>query len=88
MSRAKASSELDVVFRHEAGRLQAYLLRRLGPRHFDLAEEAVADAFLAAAKTWPVAGAPRDPRAWLLGVAHRKALDRLRRVIGLDEVRR
>lgn len=72
-------SPLDLVFRHEAGRLQAYLLRRLGPRHFDLAEEAVADAFLAAAKTWPVAGAPRDPRAWLLAIAHRKALDRLRR---------
>lgn len=79
MSGAKARSELDLVFRHEAGRLQAYLLRRLGPRHFDLAEEAVADAFLAAATTWPVAGAPRDARAWLLGVAHRKAIDRLRR---------
>jgi RNA polymerase sigma-70 factor (ECF subfamily) len=78
VTRARAI-ELDLVFRHEAGRLQAYLLRRLGPRHFDLAEDAVADAFLAAAKTWPVAGAPRDPRAWLLAIAHRKALDRLRR---------
>jgi RNA polymerase sigma-70 factor (ECF subfamily) len=74
-----ASRALDLVFRHESGRLEAWLLRRLGPRHFDLAEEAVADAFLAAATTWPVAGTPRDPRAWLLAAAHRKALDRLRR---------
>lgn len=75
----EASPQLDLVFRREAGRLHAYLLRRLGPRHFDLAEDAVADAFLAAAKTWPVAGPPRDPRAWLLATAHRRALDRLRR---------
>lgn len=75
----KAALHLDLVFRHEAGRLQAYLLRRLGPRNFDLAEEAVADAFLAAAKAWPVAGVPRDARAWLLATAHRKAIDRLRR---------
>lgn len=87
MSEAEARSELDLVFRHEAGRLQAYLLRRLGPRHFDLAEEAVADAFLAAAKTWPVAGAPNDARAWLLRVAHRKALDRLRRIKTVERKR-
>jgi RNA polymerase sigma-70 factor (ECF subfamily) len=74
-----AGGRLDLVFRHEAGRLVAFLLRRLGPRHFDLAEDAVADAFLAAARTWPVAGEPSDPRAWLLATAHRKAIDRLRR---------
>lgn len=54
-------------------------MRRLGPRHFDLAEDAVQDAFVQALRHWPATGVPRDPRAWLLRAAHRKALDRLKR---------
>lgn len=73
-------AELELVFRREVGRLHAYLLRRLGPRHYDLAEDAVQDACVAAVRTWPLAGVPADPRAWLLRCAHRKALDRLKRV--------
>lgn len=72
--------DLELVFRREAGRLHAYLLRRLGPRHYDLAEDAVQDACVAAVRTWPLTGSPSDPRAWLLRCAHRKALDRLKRV--------
>lgn len=70
---------LDDIFRREAGRLVPYLLRRLGPRHFDLAEDSVQDAFVEAVRRWPTAGVPEDPRAWLLRAAHRKALDRLKR---------
>jgi RNA polymerase sigma-70 factor (ECF subfamily) len=73
------SAELDDIFRREAGRLVPFLLRRLGPRHFDLAEDAVQDAFVEALRRWPLTGVPQDPRAWLLRAAHRKALDRLRR---------
>jgi RNA polymerase sigma-70 factor (ECF subfamily) len=73
------AADLDDIFRQEAGRLVPYLLRRLGPRHFDLAEDAVQDAFVAALRHWPASGVPDDPRAWLLRAAHRKALDRLKR---------
>ncbi len=71
--------DLDDIFRREAGRLVPYLLRRLGPRHFDLAEDAVQDAFVQALRHWATRGVPDDPRAWLLRTAHRKALDRLKR---------
>lgn len=73
------TADLDDIFRREAGRLVPYLLRRLGPRHFDLAEDAVQDAFVQALRHWPARGVPDDPRAWLLRTAHRKALDRLKR---------
>jgi RNA polymerase sigma-70 factor (ECF subfamily) len=73
------SADLDDIFRQEAGRLVPYLLRRLGPRHFNLAEDAVQEAFVEALRHWPVSGVPEDPRAWLLRVSHRKALDRLKR---------
>lgn len=73
------TADLDDIFRREAGRLIPYLLRRLGPRHFDLAEDAVQDAFVAALRHWPTSGVPDDPRSWLLRAAHRKALDRLKR---------
>lgn len=73
------TADFDDLFRREAGRLVPYLLRRLGPRHFDLAEDAVQDAFVQALRHWPARGVPDDPRAWLLRAAHRKALDRLKR---------
>lgn len=75
----RSGADLDLIFRREAGRLVPFLVRRLGPRHFDLAEEAVQDAFVEAVRHWPTRGLPDDPRAWLLRTAHRKALDRLRR---------
>ena len=64
------------------------LLRRLAPQvlgavvrrygHFDLAEDAVQEALLAAATRWPKDGAPDDPRAWLITVASRRLTDLLR----------
>jgi RNA polymerase sigma-70 factor (ECF subfamily) len=68
---------LERVFRSEAGRLTASLVRLLGD--FDLAEELVADAVVEGLERWPIDGVPERPAAWLLTTARRKALDRLRR---------
>ncbi|MDR3414846.1 MAG: RNA polymerase sigma factor [Nevskia sp.] len=68
---------VEAVFRQEAGRVLATLIRLLGD--FDLAEEARQDAFAAALQHWPLAGVPDQPRAWLVEVGRNKALDRLRR---------
>jgi RNA polymerase sigma-70 factor (ECF subfamily) len=68
---------LDRVFREEAGRLTASLVRLLGDFH--LAEDLVADAVTEALDHWPRNGVPERPGAWLLTTARRKGLDRLRR---------
>ena len=65
------------VFREEAGRLTAALVRALGD--FDVAEECVQDALISALEHWPRDGIPRNPGAWLLVVAKRHGIDRLRR---------
>jgi RNA polymerase sigma factor (sigma-70 family) len=65
------------VFREEAGRLTASLVRSLGD--FDLAEECVQDALVAALEHWPRDGVPANPGAWLMTTAKRKGIDRLRR---------
>ena len=72
-----ARSLLDRVFREEAGRLTATLVRLVGD--FDLAEEAVAEAVVEALSRWPTQGVPDRPGAWLLTTARNKALDRVRR---------
>jgi RNA polymerase sigma-70 factor (ECF subfamily) len=68
---------LERVFRAEAGRLTASLVRLLGD--FDLAEELVADALVEALEHWPRDGVPERPASWLLSTARRKGVDRLRR---------
>jgi len=70
------SATLDEVFRLEWGRLLALLVAQF--RRLDLAEDALSDAFLSAATHWPVDGVPANPAGWLLTVARRKILDRLR----------
>ncbi len=70
---------VERLFRDEAGRLIALLTRLLGPAHLALAEDVTQEAFIAALGSWPRAGVPRRPSAWLLQVARRKALDALRR---------
>ena len=74
---AKPSETLEQVFREEYGRIIATLIRNSGS--FDLAEEALHEAFLAAASTWESKDTPRNPAAWLTTVAHRKLLDAVRR---------
>jgi RNA polymerase sigma factor (sigma-70 family) len=68
---------LTAVFREESGRLTASVMRILGD--FDLAEEVVQDALLAAWQQWPADGIPDRPGAWLWTVARRRAIDLLRR---------
>lgn len=68
---------LAAVFREEAGHLTAALVRILGD--FDVAEEIVQDALLAALEHWPREGIPARPGAWLLTVARRRALNQLSR---------
>ncbi|HYW27105.1 MAG TPA: sigma factor, partial [Terriglobales bacterium] len=68
---------LERIFREEAGRLTASLVRLLGD--FDLAEEVVADAVVEALEHWPRDGVPERASSWLLTTARRKGLDRYRR---------
>lgn len=65
-------------FRHEYGRLVAMLCRSVGLRHLEAVEDAVQAALLAAVETWPRAGAPDIPAAWLYRVAHNHLLGELR----------
>jgi len=68
---------LDAVFRREAGRCTATLIRVLGD--IDLAEDAVAEAFAIAAEQWPKRGIPPNPDGWITTTARNRAIDRLRR---------
>jgi RNA polymerase sigma-70 factor, ECF subfamily len=72
-------SEIERIFRDEAGRALATLIRLVGD--FDLAEDALQDAFALALERWPVADPPFNPRAWLVNVGRNKAIDRVRRQI-------
>ena len=68
---------IERLFRKESGRVLATLIRVLGD--FELAEDAMQDAFAAALIQWPSEGIPANPRAWLVNVGRHKAIDRLRR---------
>ena len=68
---------IESVFREEYGRIIATLIRISGS--FDLAEEALQEAFAAAVSDWPEQGPPNNPGAWLTTVAHRKLIDAIRR---------
>src|ERR1700704_3786350 len=71
--------DIEAIFRNEAGRALATLIRLFGD--FDLAEDALQDAFATALQRWPAADPPSNPRAWLVNVGRNKAIDRVRRSI-------
>jgi RNA polymerase sigma-70 factor (ECF subfamily) len=71
--------EIDKIFRDEAGRVLATLIRLVGD--FDLAEDVLQEAFTVALQRWPASEPPSNPRAWLVNVARNKAIDRVRRQI-------
>ena len=73
---------VDAVYRTDSRRVLATLIRLLGD--FDLAEEALHDAFAAAMEQWPQAGVPDNPRAWLVSTGRFKAIDGLRRRARFD----
>lgn len=70
-------AQVDVVYRAESRRVFATLIRLLGD--FDLAEEALHEAFAAAVEQWPRQGVPQNPRAWLVTVGRLRGIDALRR---------
>jgi len=73
---------LDSLYRVDSGRILATLIRLLGD--FDLAEEAMHEAFAAALGSWPASGVPDKPRPWLISTARFKAIDSLRRRTRFD----
>src|SRR6266550_9171343 len=72
-------TEVEKIFRNEAGRAMATLIRLVGD--FDLAEDALQDAFAVALERWVGTGLPSNPRAWLVNVGRNKAIDRVRRAV-------
>src|SRR6201992_2459254 len=71
--------EIEKIFRDEAARALATLIRLVGD--FDLAEDVLQEAFAVALERWPAGEVPSNPRAWLVNVARNKAIDRVRRQI-------
>jgi RNA polymerase sigma-70 factor (ECF subfamily) len=76
------ATAIDAIYRTERSRVLATLIRLLGD--FELAEEALHDAFIAAAEQWPRDGMPENPRAWLVSAGRFKAIDRIRRRARFD----
>jgi RNA polymerase sigma-70 factor, ECF subfamily len=79
---AEWRERIDELYRSESRRVLATLIRLLGD--FDLAEEALQDAFTAAVQQWPRDGMPANPRGWLVSTGRFKAIDRLRRRARFD----
>lgn len=82
MSKNPVSDSIENLFRAESGRVLATLIRLLGD--FDLAEEALQDAFAAAVERWPRECVPSNPHAWLISTGRFKAIDQLRRRARFD----
>ena len=81
MAHGMTPSEIEKIFRDEAGRALATLIRLV--RDFDLAEDALQDAFTVALEPWPVADPPSNPRAWLVRVRRHQAHARGRGTIAV-----
>jgi RNA polymerase sigma-70 factor (ECF subfamily) len=82
MTDQRVRERIDEIYRSDSRRVLATLIRLLGD--FDLAEEAMHDAFTAALESWTRDGVPANPRAWLVSTGRFKAIDRLRRSSRFD----
>ncbi|MFY8135391.1 MAG: RNA polymerase sigma factor [Aquimonas sp.] len=80
------AAQIDALYRSDSRRVLATLIRLLGD--FELAEDAVSDAFAAAVEQWPKEGVPANPVAWLVSAGRFKAIDRVRRRARFDEIAR
>jgi RNA polymerase sigma-70 factor (ECF subfamily) len=82
-NRAPATNEIsrlaDHLFRHEAGKLISVLTGIFGINRLQLAEDVVQESLIRALRTWPYAGVPKNPAAWLTQTAKNLALDLIRR---------
>ena len=76
------NEKVEAIYRAESRRVFATLVRLLGD--FDLAEEALHEAFRAALEQWPRDGVPDNPRAWLVSAGRFKAIDAIRRRARFD----
>src|SRR5438874_10699322 len=83
-SAAGIRERTETLYRAESRRVFATLIRLLGD--FDLAEEALHDAFRAALEQWPREGMPQNPRAWLVSAGRFKAIDGIRRRARFDSL--
>jgi len=83
-SAARVRDQVDALYRAESRRVLATLIRLLDD--FDLAEEALHDAFAAAVEQWTADGVPANPRAWLVSAGRFKAIDRLRRSARFESI--
>jgi RNA polymerase sigma-70 factor (ECF subfamily) len=81
---ARVRDEVDAIYRSESRRVLATLIRLLGD--FDVAEEALHDAFAAAVEQWAENGIPANPRSWLISTGRFKAIDRARRAARFDSI--
>ncbi|MGI8770059.1 MAG: RNA polymerase sigma factor [Acidobacteriaceae bacterium] len=79
---ARVREQVDAIYRSDSRRVLATLIRLLGD--FELAEEALHDAFTAAMEQWPRDGVPGNPRAWLVSTGRFKAIDGIRRRARFD----
>ena len=79
----RVRTQVDVIYRTESRRIFATLIRLLGD--FDLAEDALHEAFRVAMEQWPRDGVPSNPRAWLVSTGRFKAIDSLRRRTRFDD---
>ncbi len=86
MDEAELRQRVEAIYRSDSRRVLATLIRLLGD--FDLAEEALHDAFIAAVQQWPRDGMPANPRAWLVSAGRFKAIDSLRRRARFDASKR
>ncbi|MEX0606185.1 MAG: RNA polymerase sigma factor [Marinobacter sp.] len=71
------STQIDVIYQQQSRRVLATLIRLLGS--FDLAEEALQEAFAAALRQWPAEGIPDNPTAWLIKAGQRRGIDQIRK---------
>jgi RNA polymerase sigma-70 factor, ECF subfamily len=81
----QGAAAIEAVFRGERARVLATTIR-VTNGDFELAEEAVQDAFAAALARWPIEGTPDEPRGWLISVARNKAIDTIRRRVKLRAI--
>ncbi|MBI4046115.1 MAG: RNA polymerase subunit sigma-24, partial [Devosia nanyangense] len=73
---------IEAIYRADSRRVVASLIRLLGG--MEAAEEALHDAFVAAARQWPQEGVPRNPVSWLISAGRFKAIDRMRQRVRFD----
>ncbi|MFZ1805831.1 MAG: sigma-70 family RNA polymerase sigma factor [Cyclobacteriaceae bacterium] len=85
MHKKETSLVVDHFFRHEYGRVTAFLVRKFGADHLELVEDAVQESLYKAVKLWPFSGIPQNPSGWITRSAQNKLIDDLRRIQRFDQ---